>query len=70
MSLPTHFILNNGLKMPSVGLGTWQSTPGEVRAAVKAALDSGYRMIDGAWGYREYENQYLPLSTASMPRCY
>jgi glycerol 2-dehydrogenase (NADP+) len=32
--------------MPAVGLGTWQSKPDAVRAAVKDALLAGYRHID------------------------
>lgn len=45
MSLPAHFTLNNGKKISSVGLGTWQSQPGEVRTAVAHALKSGYRYV-------------------------
>lgn len=33
-------------------LGVWKAMPGEVGPAVKAALQAGYRHIDGAWAYR------------------
>ena len=52
MSVPKTFKLNTGAEIPVVGLGTWQSAPGEVAAAVEHALKSGYRHIDGAYCYQ------------------
>ena len=43
--------LNNGLEMPALGLGVFQTPPDETRDAVRAALDSGYRLIDTAAAY-------------------
>src|SRR4051794_21330073 len=43
--------LNNGVRMPALGLGVYQTTPGETRDAVRAALAAGYRHIDTAAAY-------------------
>ncbi|EFO82765.1 hypothetical protein CRE_00547 [Caenorhabditis remanei] len=47
--------LSNGVKMPVIGLGTWQSSPAEVIAAVKASVKAGYRLIDTAAVYQNEE---------------
>ena len=44
-------ILNNGVEMPSVGLGTFLMKPEEAEEAVYNALTSGYRLIGTANAY-------------------
>jgi diketogulonate reductase-like aldo/keto reductase len=47
----TSITLNNGIEMPALGLGVFQTPPDETRDAVRAALDCGYRLIDTAAAY-------------------
>lgn len=43
--------LNNGVRIPTLGFGVFQSSPEETTTAVETALKSGYRHIDTAAGY-------------------
>lgn len=43
------YTLNNGVEIPIVGFGTWQTPDGEVaKHSVETALAAGYRHIDTA----------------------
>ncbi|XP_011500525.1 PREDICTED: 1,5-anhydro-D-fructose reductase-like [Ceratosolen solmsi marchali] len=53
MTIPT-ITFNDGYKMPMFGLGTYMSKSGEVREAVKYAIEIGYRHFDTA---AFYENE-------------
>ena len=43
--------LNNGVELPALGLGVFQTPAEETRAAVEAAISAGYRHIDTAAAY-------------------
>lgn len=47
--------LNDGARIPQVGLGVWQTPNDEAAPAVKAALDAGYRHVDTAAVYENEE---------------
>lgn len=47
----TTYTLNNGIVMPSIGLGVFQTPPDETTSAVTEALRLGYRLIDTAASY-------------------
>ena len=48
-----NYILSNGVKIPVIGCGTWQTPNDETGVcAILTALEAGYRHIDTAQGYR------------------
>ena len=51
MGVPTLFTFTDGVEMPSLGLGVFQTPPDETRSAVEAALAAGYRHVDTAAAY-------------------
>jgi diketogulonate reductase-like aldo/keto reductase len=51
-SMTDCFTLSNGVKIPCIGYGTWQTPNGGVtEKCVKAAIEKGYRHIDTAFAY-------------------
>ena len=51
MILNKNFTLNNGVKIPQLGLGTWMINNKNVVSAVQEAIKLGYRHIDTAQAY-------------------
>jgi diketogulonate reductase-like aldo/keto reductase len=68
-SLADSFTLSNGVKIPCVGFGTWQTPDGEAAvSSVKAALKAGYRHIDTAAVYGNEESVGRAIKESGVPR--
>ncbi len=68
-SLTDCFVLSNGVKVPCVGFGTWQTPTGDVAVqSVLAALKAGYRHIDTAWGYENEPEVGDAVRASGVPR--
>lgn len=68
-SLTSTFTLSNGVAIPCVGFGTWQTPNGEAAvSAVKAALQAGCRHIDTAAGYGNEESVGRAIRESGIPR--
>jgi diketogulonate reductase-like aldo/keto reductase len=61
--------LNNGVEMPRLGLGTFQSEAGKTtQEAVRWALEAGYRHIDTAAMYRNEQDVGVAIRDSGIPR--
>src|SRR3954453_10039052 len=60
--------LNNGVQMPALGLGVFQTPPEETRAAVESALRTGYRHIDTAAAYGNEREVGEAIHNSGVPR--
>ena len=61
--------LNNGVEIPQVGLGVFQTKEGaEVERAVSAALEAGYRLIDTAAVYGNEVGTGKAIKDSGLPR--
>ena len=61
-------VLNNGVKIPQLGLGTWFIDDDKAADAVKAAVEIGYRHIDTAQAYGNERGVGEGVRTCGIPR--
>ena len=66
-SIPT-ITLNNGIAIPQIGYGVFQTPPQETERAVREALEVGYRHIDTAQAYRNEEGVGAAVAASGLPR--
>lgn len=67
-SLAPTITLTHGAELPVIGLGTWPLLGGDGTAAVRTALEAGYRLIDTAENYRNEEAVGQGLRDSGVPR--
>ena len=60
--------LNNGVKMPPLGMGVFRMTEDEVRSTLPAALEAGYRLIDTAALYGNERAVGEVIAASGIPR--
>lgn len=68
-SLTDCYELSNGVPIPCIGLGTWQTQDGNTAvSAVKDAIAAGYRHIDTAAMYGNERSVGLAVRLSGVPR--
>jgi diketogulonate reductase-like aldo/keto reductase len=60
--------LNNGVVIPQLGFGVWQVPDAEATAAVRTAIEAGYRSIDTAAIYENEAGTGQGIQQAGVPR--
>jgi diketogulonate reductase-like aldo/keto reductase len=63
-----NFKLNNGITIPSIGLGTWKMDDNTAKRSVLDALECGYRLIDTASIYRNEAGVGAALQESTVDR--
>lgn len=60
--------LSNGVRMPQLGFGVYQTPPPETERVVREAIEVGYRSIDTAQAYGNEEGVGAAVSGSGLPR--
>lgn len=60
--------LKNGVKMPKLGYGVYQTPPQETEKCVLEAIQTGYRSIDTAQAYGNEEGVGNAIAKCGLPR--
>ncbi|MBQ9874252.1 MAG: aldo/keto reductase [Thermoguttaceae bacterium] len=63
-----YFPMNNGTRIPMVGVGVYTFTPAEAQAAVETALRDGVRLIDTANAYLNEKGVGRAIKASGVPR--
>lgn len=66
-AVPT-LALPNGARIPQLGLGTWPLDDDEAEAAVRTAVEAGYRLVDTAENYRNEAGVGRGIKSSGIPR--
>lgn len=68
-SLESCYTLRNGVEIPVIGFGTWQTPDGDVaESSVRTAIEAGYRHIDTASEYHNEESVGRGIHSSGIPR--
>ncbi|CCI81884.1 aldo/keto reductase [Lactobacillus hominis] len=59
--------LNNGVKIPIFGFGTYEISPDQTKQAVLSAFEDGYRLIDTAQYYQKVIISPKNLNSCNFP---
>lgn len=63
-----YITLNNGVKMPMAGIGTFLLSPDEAESSCVSALECGYRLIDTANAYVNEKAVGRAMKRSGLPR--
>jgi diketogulonate reductase-like aldo/keto reductase len=66
--MTSHLTLNNGVEIPAIGFGVFQTPPDETQVAVASALETGYRLIDTAAAYANERGVGDALKASGLDR--
>ncbi len=67
--MQSSYTLNNGVKIPVIGLGVFRAPAGEItRNAIHHALEAGYRHIDTAKIYANEQDVGIAIAESAIPR--
>ena len=68
-SLESCYTLRNGVEIPVIGFGTWQTPDGDVaESSVRTAIEAGYRHIDTASEYHNETSVGRGIRSSGIPR--
>ena len=69
MSTPAPtLVLNSGVRIPQIGLGTWPMDDATAERVVPTAVEAGYRLVDTAENYENERGVGRGLRASGVPR--